>query len=44
VETPTAPWEETGRQAELDYLAAQTPGMEKRYQRTLERVDRLAGA
>ncbi len=44
VEIPAAPCEETARQAEQDYLAAQTPEMEKRYQRTRERVERLTSA
>ena len=44
VEIPAAPGEETARQAEQDYLAAQAPEMERRYQRTLERVERLASA
>ena len=44
IEIPAAPCEETARQAEQDYLDAQAPEMERRYQRTLERVDRLASA
>ncbi len=44
VEVPAAPGEATARQAEQDYLAAQAPEMERRYQRTLERVERLASA
>ena len=44
IEVPAAPGEETARQAEQDYLAAQTPEMERRYQRTLERVEKLASA
>ncbi len=44
IEVPAAPCEETARQAEQDYLAAQTPEMERRYQRTLERVERLPSA
>ncbi|MXX24714.1 MAG: carbon-nitrogen hydrolase family protein [Caldilineaceae bacterium SB0668_bin_21] len=44
IEVPAAPGEETARQAEQDYLDAQTPEMERRYQRTLERVERLASA
>ena len=44
VEVPAVPCEETARKAEQDYLAAQTPEMEKRYQRTLERVERMTGA
>lgn len=44
IEIPAAPCEETARQAEQDYLDAQTPEMERRYQRTLERVERLASA
>ncbi|MCZ0937195.1 MAG: carbon-nitrogen hydrolase family protein [Caldilineaceae bacterium] len=44
VEIPAAPCEETARQAEQDYLDAQTPEMERRYQRTMERVEQLAGA
>ena len=40
VEIPAAPGAESARQAEQDYLAAQTPEMERRYQRTLERVGR----
>ncbi len=42
IEVPAAPGEATARQAEQDYLAAQAPEMERRYQRTLERVERLA--
>ena len=38
VEIPVAPGAEAARQAEQDYLTAQTPEMERRYQRTLERV------
>jgi len=44
IDVPAAPCEETARQAEQDYLDAQTPEMERRYQRTLERVERLASA
>ena len=44
IEVPAAPCEETARQAEQDYLDVQTPEMERRYQRTLERVERLASA
>ncbi|MYC96855.1 MAG: carbon-nitrogen hydrolase family protein [Caldilineaceae bacterium SB0661_bin_32] len=44
VDIPAAPCEKTARQAEQDYLAAQTPEMEKRYQRTLDRVERLTSA
>ena len=44
IEVPAAPCEETARQAEQDYLDAQTPEMERRYQRTMERVERLASA
>ena len=40
VDIPAAPGAEAARQAEQDYLAAQTPEMERRYERTLERVDR----
>ena len=38
VDIPVAPGAEAARQAEQDYLAAQTPEMERRYQSTLERV------
>jgi predicted amidohydrolase len=38
VEIPVAPGAEAARQAEQDYLTAQSPEMERRYQRTLERV------
>ena len=38
VDIPAAPGAEAARQAEQDYLGAQTPEMERRYQRTLERV------
>ena len=38
VEIPVAPGAESARQAEQDYLTAQSPEMERRYQRTLERV------
>jgi len=44
IDVPAAPCEEAARQAEQDYLDAQTPEMERRYQRTLERVERLASA
>lgn len=44
VDIPAAPGQKTARQAEQDYLAAQTPEMDRRYQRTLERVERLASA
>ena len=44
IDVPAAPCEESARQAEQDYLDAQTPEMERRYQRTLERVERLASA
>ena len=40
VDIPEAPGAEAARQAEQDYLAAQTPEMERRYERTLERVGR----
>ena len=40
VDIPAAPGAEAARQAEQDYLAAQTPEMERRYERTLERVGR----
>ncbi len=38
VDIPVAPGAEAARQAEQDYLAAQTPEMERRYQSTMERV------
>jgi predicted amidohydrolase len=38
VDIPAAPGAEAARQAEQDYLTAQSPEMERRYQRTLERV------
>ncbi len=41
VDVPAAPGEASSRQAEQDYLTAQTPEMECRYQRTLERVGQL---
>ncbi len=44
VEIPAAACEESARQAEEAYLAAQSPEMEKRYQRTLERVEGLTNA
>ncbi len=44
VDIPAAPGAETARQAEQDYLGAQTPEMERRYQRTLERVGRPVSA
>ena len=40
VDIPGAPGAEAARQAEQDYLAAQTPEMELRYQRTMEKVER----
>ncbi len=40
VDIPAAPGAEAARQAEQDYLAAQTPEMELRYQRTMEKVER----
>ena len=42
VDIPEAPGAEAARQAEQDYLAAQSPEMELRYERTLERVGRPA--
>ena len=44
VDIPVAPSAEAARQAEQDYLAAQTPEMERRYQSTLERVGRPVSA
>ena len=44
VEIPVAPGAEAARQAEQDYLAAQSPEMERRYQSTLERVGRPVSA
>ena len=44
VEIPAAACEESARQAEKAYLAAQSPEMEKRYRRTLERVEGLTNA
>ena len=44
VDIPVAPGAEAARQAEQDYLAAQTPEMERRYQSTLERVGRPVSA
>ncbi len=44
VDIPAAPSAEAARQAEQDYLAAQTPEMERRYQSTLERVGRPVSA
>ena len=38
VDIPAAPGAQAARKAEQDYLAAQVPEMERRYQRTLERV------
>ena len=43
VDIPVAPGTETARKAEQAYLAAQTPEMERRYQRTLERVAEQVG-
>ena len=40
VDIPAAPGAEAARQAEQDYLTAQTPEMELRYQRTMEKVGR----
>ena len=40
VDIPAAPGAEAARQAEQGYLAAQTPEMERRYQRTMEKVER----
>ena len=40
VDIPAAPGAEAARQAEQDYLAAQTPEMERRYQSTMEKVER----
>jgi predicted amidohydrolase len=40
VDIPAAPGAEAARQAEQDYLAAQSPEMELRYQRTMEKVGR----
>ena len=44
VDVPAAPCHATARQAEQDYLTAQTPEIERRYQKTLERVGRLDNA
>ncbi|MCY4411070.1 MAG: carbon-nitrogen hydrolase family protein [Caldilineaceae bacterium] len=44
VDIPVSPGAEAARQAEQDYLAAQTPEMERRYQSTLERVGRPVSA
>ncbi len=44
IEIPAAPSAEAARQAEQDYLAVQTPEMERRYQSTLERVGRPVSA
>ena len=41
VDVPAAPGEASARQAEQDYFTEQTPEMERRYQRTLERVGQL---
>ena len=41
VDVPAAPSEASARQAEQDYFTEQTPEMERRYQRTLERVGQL---
>ena len=38
VDIPAAPGTQAARKAEQDYLSAQVPEMERRYQRTLERV------
>ena len=38
VDVPAAPGPAAARQAEREYLTAQTPEMERRYRRTLERV------
>ena len=42
IEVPQPPGEQAARQAEQEYLAAQTPEMERRFQRTIERVGQLA--
>ena len=44
VDIPAAPGAAAARQAEQDYLTAQSPEMERRYQRTLERVGRPVSA
>ena len=41
VDVPAAPSEASARQAEQDYFTEQTPEMERRYLRTLERVGQL---
>ncbi len=43
VDVPVAPGEDAARKAERDYLEAQSPEMERRYQTTLERVGQSAG-
>ena len=40
VDIPVEPSAATARKAELDYLAAQKPEMERRFQKTMERVGR----
>ena len=44
VDVPVAPGATAARQAEQDYLEAQSPEMERRYQRTLERVGQSVNA
>ena len=44
VDVPASPSDATARQAEQDYLTAQTQEMERRYQKTLERVGRMDNA
>ena len=44
VHVPVAPGATAARQAEQDYLEAQSPEMERRYQRTLERVGQAVNA
>ncbi len=44
VDIPVAPGTQAARKAEQAYLAAQTPEMERRYQRTLERVAEQVGS
>ena len=41
VDVPVAPGEVAARRAEQEYLEAQTPEMDRRYQNTLERVGQL---
>ena len=43
VDIPAAPGTQAARKAEQDYLTAQVPEMQRRYQRTLDRVAAQVG-